>query len=277
MKILMALSHFRKIPSLCKVIIEKTYFYPSLRKKLERYSYGLKETKKKYSIQGNKYTQKRHRMHVKIAMEFLKKASSPRKGERLIAVLIGGGTASGKTTMRRIIVEKKLKELNIRAVIVDPDERKEYIPEYTTLKTKYPNDAARLVHKESVDICELIVKKLIRHRKHFVYEGTMARTKKYKKLVKKLKKAGYEIYVFIADIPIECAKCRAAERAKVTGRKIPSHIITKTHSQVPNTFEVIKNLVDRYYVYDNRNGFVLIASKDYINPVLYAQFLKKRK
>lgn len=103
----------------------------------------------------------------------------------------------------------------------------------------------------------------------------MARTKKYKKLIKKLKNAGYEVNAYIVDTPLELAKQRAAERAKITGRTIPPHVIENTHRLVPHTVEVIKNLVDRYYVYDNRNGLVLIASKDYVEPTLYKEFLKK--
>lgn len=77
------------------------------------------------------------------------------------------------------------------------------------------------------------------------------------------------------DIPLELAKQRAAKRAKITGRAIPPHIIENTHRLIPNTVEVIKNLVDRYYVYDNRNGLVLIASNYYVEPMLYDEFLKK--
>ncbi len=163
MKMMKALYNVRKIISYCKRGMEKIYFHPTLGKKLKRHSPKPKETKKVYSVEGYKYTQKRHAMHVNIVNEFMKKASSPKNGERAIAVLIGGGTASGKTTMRQNVVEKKLMELSIRTVTVDPDEIKDYIPEYESLKQKHPKEAARLVHKESLDISSLLVKKLIRH------------------------------------------------------------------------------------------------------------------
>lgn len=275
MKTFISLYQIKKTASHFKTHMGKINIHSLFEKNFKRYRHRIKETKKIYSVKGNKYSKKRHVLHLNIVNEFMKKASSPGKGERSIAVLIGGGTASGKTTVRKKIVENMLNEKNIRACIVDPDEIKDYIPEYASLKKKHPDDAARLVHKESVDISDLLVKRLIRYRKHFVYEGTMARTKKYEKLVKTLKKSRYEVYVYIVDIPLELAKHRAAERARMTGRMIPAHIIENTHRQVPITFEVIKNLVDRYYVYDNRNGFVLIASKYYVNQPLYDEFLKK--
>lgn len=129
-----ALFTFRKITSYCKTCLKKIYFHSSLGKKSKRYRPKLEETKEKYSVKGKKYTQKRHAMHMNIVNEFMKKASSPKKGERPIAVLIGGGTASGKTTMRQNIIEKKLNKIGIHTVTVDPDEIKEYIPEYASLK-----------------------------------------------------------------------------------------------------------------------------------------------
>lgn len=265
----------RKTTSYCPTCLEK--IFPVRRKKVNRYSPELVETKKLYSLEAGQYSPKRHALHLQIVAHFIKKASSPNKGEKPIAVLIGGGTASGKTTLRKIIVENMLRGMNIHTVTVDPDEIKEYLPEYGALKKKHPHEAARLVHKESLDVSELLLSQLIRHRKHFVHEGTMARTNKYKKLVKQLKKAGYAVYAYIVDLPLETAKQRAAKRAKLTGRTIPPHIIENTHRLVPYTFLVIKQWVDNYYVYDNRHGLVLIASNHFVEPILYGEFLNKGK
>ncbi|NLK34376.1 MAG: hypothetical protein GX301_02850 [Gracilibacteraceae bacterium] len=62
-----------------------------------------------------------------------------------------------------------------------------------------PEQAEVIVHKESVDICELLVKQLIKKRKNFIYEGTMARTGKYRRLIRELKSKNYEIYLYVAD------------------------------------------------------------------------------
>ncbi|ARA97841.1 zeta toxin family protein [Geobacillus thermodenitrificans] len=246
-------------------------------KKFNRNHAKIKSTKEMYSVKGYKYSPKRHAMHMRIVHAIMKQAPSPPKTERPIAILIGGGTASGKTMMRKTVIEKQLAEEGVQAIIVDPDDIKTYIPEYHSLQKTHPNDAARLVHQESRDISNLLLKQLIRHRKHFIYEGTMARTRAYKQLMKKLKKAGYKVHIYIVDIPLELAKQRAKERAKMTGRKIPYQVIENTHKLVPRTFQAIKDFADRYYVYDNQDKLVLIASNDYIEPVLYNNFLKKGK
>ncbi|OQP05694.1 hypothetical protein B1690_12635 [Geobacillus sp. 46C-IIa] len=244
-------------------------------KKAVRNHAKIKSTKEMYSVKGDKYSPKRHALHMSIVHTIMKQAPSSLKTERPIAILIGGGTASGKTMMRKTVIEKQLAEAGVQAIIVDPDDIKTYIPEYHSLQKNHPNDAARLVHKESRDISHLLLKQLIRHRKHFIYEGTMARTKAYKHLMKKLKKARYKVHIYIVDIPLELAKQRAEERAKMAGRKIPDQVIENTHKLVPRTFQAIKDLADRYYVYDNQDKLVLIASNDYIEPILYKKFLKK--
>lgn len=237
----------------------------------------VKETKEQYSPHLKKYTKERYMMHKKIVNKIEKTGVSPEKGNKPIAILIGGGTASGKTTLRKKMIKKQLLDSNIHAVTVDIDEIKEYIPEYAVYKKTNPEQAAHLVHKESYDIGALLLNQLIKKRKHIIYEGTMARSRKYKWLVDQLKKQNYEIHAYVVDVPLSVAKKRADERMVITGRKVPHHIIENTHKLVPRTFEAIKPLLDCYHVYDNQNGLLLIASNDYVNSKKYDEFLKKGK
>lgn len=224
---------------------------------------------------SKKYTKERHILHKRIVDIFERRASAPKQGERPVAILIGGGTASGKTTLRKTIVREDMYMRGINAVIADPDKIKKYIPEYEFFRQLLPDQAEVIVHKESVDICELLVKQLIKKRKNFIYEGTMARTGKYRRLIRELKSKNYEIYLYVADVPLNIAKARADKRGRITGRKIPHHIIENTHRIVPITVEIIKEMVDNYYIFDNRAEPTLIASRNYIDPVRYEEFLRK--
>lgn len=103
----------------------------------------------------------------------------------------------------------------------------------------------------------------------------MARTRKYKSLINKLKKHNYEIHAYLVDVPLSVAKERADKRARITGRKVPHHIIENTHKLVPRTFIAIKDLVDSYRVYDNQNGLILIVPNDFIDSKKYGDFFKK--
>lgn len=225
---------------------------------------AVKDTKQMHSIDSKTYTKERHQLHKKIIRMLEKTDTYPKKGNKPVAILIGGGTASGKTTMRKTIVEKELKAKNISATTVDLDEIKEYIPEYAEYKKTNPNEAARFVHKESYDIGELLLKRLIKKRKNFIYESTMSRTRKYKSLVNKLKKHNYEIHAYVAYVPLSVAKERAEKRAQTTGRKVPYKVIENTHKLAPRTLEAIKDELDSYQVYDNRDGLKLMAANDFI-------------
>lgn len=235
----------------------------------------LKDTKEKYLISSTKYTKERYLLHKRIISMIEVPHSFPKKGHKPIAILIGGGTASGKTTMRKNIIENGFKEKSICTTVIDFDEIKEYILEYSAYKKMDINKAASLVHKESYDIGTLLLKKLIKSKKNFILEGTMARTKKYESLVKKLREQGYEIGVYIVDVPLKVALERANKRAMLTGRKVPYKILENTHKLVPVTFLTIKDLVDYYFIYDNQDGFDLIASKNFVNPKKYSDFILK--
>src|SRR5690606_39120369 len=100
-----------------------------------------------------------------------------------------------------------------------------------------------------------LLNRLIKGKKNFIFEGTMARTRRYKSLVNKLKENGYEIHIYVVDVPVLVAKKRADERA----RKVPHKIIENTHKLVPRTFIEIKDMVDSFHIYDNQDSLTLIA------------------
>lgn len=252
------------------VFIKKIFNKKGAYESFKRIRAVLEDTKQMHSINSKTYTKERHRLHKEIVRMIEKADSQPKKGKKPVAILIGGGTASGKTTMRKTIVKNELNVKKIIATTVDIDEIKEYIPEYAEYKKSNPAEAARLVHRESVDIGELLLNRLIKKRKNFVCESTMSRVRKYKRLVQKLKKHRYEIHVYLVFVPLPVAKERAKRRAQLTGRKVPHNVIENTHKLAPRTLKAIKDDVDRYKVYDNQNGMKLIAGNE------LAQFLKQK-
>ena len=188
---------------------------------------------------------------------------------------MGGGSASGKSTMRKQVIDKQLSDEGIKAGTVDSDEIKEAIPEFSEYKEKDQGSAARLVHKESSDIGAKAIEDIVDQGRNFVYDGTMKSVDKYDDLIKQLKKAGYEIHVYVADVPLEEAYKRSDARAARSGRKVPHDIIEKSHRGVPKTLEHIKDKVDSYQVFDNTDSLNLIASNNYVNPDKYLKFLEK--
>src|SRR5690554_3564952 len=85
----------------------------------------------------------------------------------------------------------------------------------------------------------LLLNRLIKKRKNFIYKSSMARTRNYKMLVKKLKKHDYEIRAYVVYVPLSVAIERDEKRAQRTGRKVPYKVIKHTHKLVQRTLKVI--------------------------------------
>ncbi|MCQ6279974.1 zeta toxin family protein [Bacillus sp. EB600] len=233
------------------------------------------DTKKIYSLSPNNYVPHRERLHVKIIKSLMQNTDHMKNSLNPVAILIGGGSATGKTKLREKVIKEQAKTSPIKFLTVDPDDIKIFIPEYQQYKETSPLTAASFVHKESCDIRDRLVLGLIENRISFIYEGTLAKPKKYKNLIRYLIREGYAVHLYISDVPLSMARIRAEERAKITGRSIPTNVIESTHKLVPKTFLAVKDLVDSYHIFDNREDFTLIVSKVMKKKDMYESFLKK--
>lgn len=232
---------------------------------------AAKNTDVKWKDESGNYKPERLKLHDAIVNQILKEAGASQ--EKPIAVLMGGGSATGKSTLRNLTVIDTLKEAGQSAGVVDCDDIKQAIPEYKTLAR---NIAAKTVHDESSDIASYALDELMKNKKNLVFDGTMKNYKKYAKMIDKLKKSGYEVRILIADCPLEVAIERSEARAKATGRKVPVEIIEESHRSVPGAFVNLKHLVDRFDVFDT-SGTVpeLIHSNKHMEVSKYSNFLSK--
>ncbi|WP_194270883.1 zeta toxin family protein [Fictibacillus phosphorivorans] len=233
-----------------------------------------KETKVTYTDEKGTYTKEREALHQKIMATLIKKSKMDNL-QPPIAVLVGGGSASGKTSLCESIVKKNIKKKKRHLITIDPDEIKKLIPEYKSFQKKFPSSAASLVHKESVDISEMLIQHMLETKRSFLLEGTMAKTGKYVSLVNSLQKRRYEVIVYIVDVPVDVAIKREAIRAKKTGRSIPRYVIEHTHRRIPKTFLAIKEDVTFFEGYDNQHGLKLFISTHFTDENRYKEFLSK--
>lgn len=237
----------------------------------------IKDTKSLHVDSEGKYTSERADLHDKIVEKVLNQCGKPAPGQKPVAILMGGGSATGKSTMKKLKIDPMMSKNKIKAGTCDPDAFKAELPEYNSLIKTHMNDAARLAHSESADINMLAIDRIVEDGRHFIYDGTAKSPDKYEKLVKKLKDKGYEVHLYGADIPLELSKKISDKRAEDTGRTVPHFIIEASHKGFPKTVERIKDAVDVYEIYDNRvqGKSKLIASNDYVDPESYTEFLKK--
>lgn len=173
--------------------------------------------------------------------------------EKPTAWILGGGTASGKTTLsRKILGEQK------DVVRLDPDEKKLDIPEYEGLKKSSPETAAAQVHDESSYLTKRELAEAAARKLNFTYDTTSTGDPSAKiDLVNWLKSKGYTVKVMFADVPVDEAIKRADKRARESkdpmnkGRFVPPEVIREIHGQVARSFEAMKEHADEAHLYDN--------------------------
>jgi len=237
---------------------------------------GQSQTKEAY-CKSEGYIKQRRQLHQRIINDLLAEAGSPKNGEKPVCILLGGGTASGKSTIRNAYIEPDLKENDIKVATVDSDEIKKDIPEYEYFKKQDTESAAFRVHQESADITSEALNALMKNKKNFIYDGTMKSLSKYGKIIDSLKNSGYEIRIVAADVPVSIAIERSNRRADRTGRKVPEGILRSSHGGCAYTFPKIAEKADSFKLYDNTGEApVLMRDNQGIHDeTLYNAFVKK--
>jgi len=232
-------------------------------------------TDSKYKDKNGHYTPERLELHNKIGRHIFADAGESQK--KPIAILMGGGTASGKSTLLKNVLLPHIKAEGQHIGVIDSDAIKEEIPEYHQFQKENVETGARRVHTESSDIAGYVMHNLADSKKNMVIDGTMKNPEKYLVLIDELKKKGYEVQMVIADVSIKEARVRASARAKKTGRVVPDEILLQSHIGVSSTFKQLQKKVDSYHVYDTTDGGKLIADNDGIkDKKRMNEFLNKK-
>jgi predicted ABC-type ATPase len=226
------------------------------------------------------YTPERNKMHEDAIDEIIKDAGDPPPGEKPLLIFMGGGSASGKSTLRKKLLLPALKRSGRDVAVVDADDIKErFIPEYKGEFAKAdPDGAAYRSHEESSDIADAAIDTLFDQGKNFIYDGTMKSPAKYKSMIKKAREKGYEVQIMIADVSLPVAYKRNLSRYQKEGRYVPKPIINQSHGAIPTSFDDLKDLVDDYALFDtNRGRPALFHSKEYTHHERLQQFYRKKQ
>lgn len=242
---------------------------------------GNTNTQQCYKVDG-KYTPERlSSVHEPIIQSYVEQCPVPPEGQKPICFLYGGGSASGKSSVVSTVATPIMEAIGYTFGKVDSDDIKEKLPEHQMFMEQNATMAAFREHKESSDITNETIERLISDGRTFAYDGTMSSFSKYKGFIEKMNDKGYEIRVIAVDIPVEEAKKRAAQRK----RKIPEDIVVNTHSAFSRNFiRIIEELdIDAFCLYDNsqpegeKPTMILDSeSPDVVgDQTLYERFMKK--
>ena len=232
--------------------------YNTYLKVLQQFKKG-KDTKRLFSKKG-RYIPSRLKVHNKIIRKFLmmdKRTKTPD------VYVLGGVAGSGKSrTLSRRIKEK--------AVIVNNDDIKKALAKYTPSPIrKYVLLHATLLHEESSDIEEKLLKKLLQQKKDVILDRTLANFNKNLKLLKKFKNKGYAITVLGTNLPPHIAIRRVTKRSIKRGRFVPLEVIGSKGNQTNRS--VMKMAKQKF----NKRAIVLDTRNVRRPKILYQKRYKK--
>jgi hypothetical protein len=162
--------------------------------------------------------------------------------DELLFTVIGGTTATGKSTIRRQMqssfsgdvpnnpseVFKYIQGLDSvfqpGSVVVDPDDAKLILPEYQAHLYHQTPGGASFVHDESRNVAESLRERALKDKSPIIYDTSGQFNNGYETL-SEMRRAGYRIpaLYFFGDIDELIA--RAKERERLEGRGVPTGVI----------------------------------------------------
>ena len=209
-----------------------------------------KDTMEQYRDSNGDWTPERQALHNQIIAEaFVGKTPV----DHPTAYLMGGGTASGKSSILKsgqVVLPKNM-------VMIDADDLKGKLPEYQSMvKAKDPK-AAAFAHEESSYLSKQIMKKATDESYNMMLDGTGdSSMEKLKHKVSVMRSKGAVVEAIYVTVSTDVAVARSMARAEKTGRCVPESVIRSIHSNVsrvlPEATE--QGLFDKVTLYDTGGG-----------------------
>ena len=106
-----------------------------------------------------------------------------------IAILLGGQSGAGKTTIHRI----KQKGFQGNIIIIDGDSYRSFHPNYLGLQEKYGKDSVDYTKVFAGQMVEYLVDELSKKGYHLLIEGTLRTTEVPRKTAQLLITKGYQV------------------------------------------------------------------------------------
>lgn len=199
--------------------------------------------------QGN-WTPERQQLHESIIQRaFVGKTPV----ESPIGLLMGGGPASGKST----VIKGGGLTLDPNTVTIDSDEAKKGIPEYLDMTAKKDLGAARFVHEESSHIAKQTMKRAAGGQYNLMLDGTgNGSLDQLARKVDVLRSTGHRVVAHYVTVDTETAVERSNQRALKTGRMVPSDFIRANHRAVSQVVPkaIQAGLFDEFTLWDTNEG-----------------------
>lgn len=210
------------------------------------------------------YRKERQWLHDSIIEDLLENSDDlatdgprdPCRGENAASapwfILTVGPQGSGKRyTVEQLVRKNRLAFPAL--VVVDTEEIRRYLPEYSSYVEHSPHMVDKLTQKEAGYIAETLTWAALQQGKTVVFDSSLKDAEWYVRLIKQIRKE-YECYQ-VAMIQVTCSEFlvirRAKERARETGREISEDAILQPLCYIRNSIDTVKPFVDQSFVICN--------------------------
>jgi thymidylate kinase len=202
-------------------------------------------------------------------------------------IFIGGGTASGKSTVTKRMDDypkvRELDDINTKppgeAVLLDADAIKVRAPEWAGHDER---TRANFMHEESSLVVKLASAVAMERGLDIVLDGTGdGSSHGMAKKVDKVLASGYPARGLYITVPAGEAVIRSFERGIETGRFVADNTLLKIHRDVSSTYEGMHQKFTRYDLFDTdvpfgAPGIPIVVDGQIVDEVRYRAFLDKK-
>lgn len=199
----------------------------------------------------------RKQMHESIRKGIVDIVQPVPEGEQPIAIMFGGGPASGKSSL----LESGDLVLPGQIVKVDSDHIKSLLPDYDELiKDADPSlsqRAASFVHEESSFVSKQVLGSALGTRRHTLLDGTgNGSLDSIERKSRQMRAAGHKVVAQYVTVDTDEAVRRSNARAAKTGRFVPESVIRGTHEKVSAVMPqaITEGLFDEWNLWDTGKG-----------------------
>lgn len=202
------------------------------------------------------------RPFVERSLERAKVGQSSRKDIRPTVYILGGSSATGKSSARNsgLFGIPNYGE----AVVSDPDDAKSVMPEARLWYARRLTEASGLVHAESRQVAAIMARAATEAGLDLVYDTSGQFNDGFQD-ISDWRKKGYNVVAHYFFAPLSVLQPRVTERATRTGRGVPASIVDTMHrnlvSMIPDM--IASQLFDELYIWD--------SEKDVNKPLLIGQ------
>lgn len=179
--------------------------------------------------------------------EFPDSAKEHTEQVRHFIIFTAGCMGAGKThTIRELSSNGKFP---VKVFIsVDPDEIRRLLPEYSSYIAENAETAGELTRKEAGMIAEILTEAALEKGRNVLVDGSLRDAAWYKNYFEHLRQSYPKLSLGIVHVtaPVEDIHVRVQQRAKSTGRIIPSNVLEECMEQVPRSVSLLRDHVDLF-------------------------------